>query len=434
MTQPTISDNIVTILGTQWGDEGKGKLIDILSEKFEIIARAAGGANAGHTIYIKDPKNPGEKKKFIFHLVPSGMLNKDTICLIGNGVVLHIPTLIEELEFLKENGISTHERLKISDRTHLLFEYHKVIDGLQEEMKGKSKVGTTKRGIGPCYTDKIRRNGIRVHDLFDFPKFEIKYRENLNMFKKMYGKFKHDEKAELASLKELSNIIKPMVVDSSYYLNTAIKEGKKILIEGANGALLDIDHGTYPFVTSSNSTIGGVITGTGIGAKHINSVIGIMKAYTTRVGAGPFPTELENKLGESIRTNGGEFGSTTGRPRRCGWFDAVVGAYSSTLNGLTEINLTKLDVLSGLETLKIATHYKYKGEYLKSFPSCLDILEDIEIEYIEMSGWEEDISKIEKFEDLPEAAQSYVKKIEELVDCPITSIGVGVERGDMIFR
>lgn len=434
MTHQTFSENVVTVLGTQWGDEGKGKLIDILSDRFEVIARATGGANAGHTIYIKDPENPGEKKKFIFHLVPSGMLNPNTVCVIGNGVVLNIPTMLEELDFLSQNGISTHGRLLISDRAHLAFEYHKTIDELQEKLKGKEKVGTTKRGIGPCYTDKIRRNGIRVHDLFDFEKFEHKYLENLEMFRKMYGKFKHNEKEELAQLKEMAKRIKPMIVDSAYYLNTAIQENKKILVEGANGALLDIDHGTYPFVTSSNATIGGVVTGTGIGARHLNQIIGIMKAYTTRVGAGPFPTELEDSVGQMLRDNGGEFGSTTGRPRRCGWFDAVVGKYSATINSLSDINLTKLDVLSGVETLKIATHYKYMGEYLKSFPSCLETLAEVEVEYIEMPGWKEDISKVRKFEDLPKTAQEYVKKIEVLVGCKVTSIGVGVEREDIIFR
>lgn len=426
--------NVAVVLGSQWGDEGKGKLIDILADKFEVIVRAAGGANAGHTIYIKDPNDLSKKIKFIFHLVPSGMLNPNTICVIGNGVVLDIPTLLEELDFLKRNGTDTHERLLISDRAHLVFGYHKLIDGIQEDLKKDKKVGTTKRGIGPCYTDKIRRNGIRVCDLSNFTTFEEKYKDNLKMFKEMYGNFKYDGEGELLKIKEMAQTIRPMIIDSSNYLNQAIKAGKKILIEGANGALLDIDHGTYPYVTSSNATIGGVITGTGIGATKIETVIGIMKAYTTRVGAGPFPTELTNELGDKIREKGGEYGSTTGRPRRCGWFDAVVGKYSVMINGLSEINLTKLDVLTGLPSLKIAINYKYLGEYLRTFPANLEILEKVEVEYIEMPGWEEDISKITKFEDLPANAQSYVKKIEELVDCKITSIGVGMERNDIIFR
>ncbi len=426
--------NLAVVLGTQWGDEGKGKLIDILSRDFDIIARAAGGANAGHTIYIRDPQNPDEKQKFIFHLIPSGMLTEDKICVIGNGVVLHLETLMEELHVLKEAGINTNGRLLISDRAHLLFDYHKIIDGLQEEMKGDKKVGTTKRGIGPAYTDKIRRNGIRVHEICDFKHFENKYRENLKMFQKMYGKFKHDADKELSRLKELSEIIKPMIVDSCYYLNHALENGKKVLVEGANGTLLDIDHGNYPFVTSSNASIGGVITGTGLAPSKIESVVGIMKAYTTRVGAGPFPTELLNDLGEEIREKGGEYGATTGRPRRCGWFDAVVGKYSTTINGLSSINLTKLDVLSGLKTLKIATAYKYKNEYINYFPASLDVLEELEIEYLEMPGWDEDLSKIRKYNDLPKNAQEYVEKIEELLNCPVSSIGVGVERDDIIFK
>ncbi|MFH1218511.1 MAG: adenylosuccinate synthase [Candidatus Peregrinibacteria bacterium] len=419
--------NIKVVVGAQWGDEGKGKLIDILAEKTDLVVRCTGGANAGHTIYV-------EGKKFIFHLIPSGIFHKNTICVVGNGVALHLPTFFEEITQLNEHGIDTHERILISDRAHLLFDYHKTIDGIQEEMKGKKKVGTTMRGIGPCYTDKIRRNGIRVHDLINFDIFREKYMENLKMFKKMYGKFKHDENTELVQLKELSKKLMPMITDTAYYLNEAIENNKKILIEGANGALLDIDHGTYPYVTSSNATIGGIVTGSGIGATKINYVTGIMKAYTTRVGAGPFPTELLDKLGEQIREAGGEYGSTTGRPRRCGWFDAVIGKYSAQINGLTEVNLTKLDILSGLPTLKIATNYKYKHEYLPSFPASLETLKEVEPEYIELKGWKEDISKIKNYSDLPKNAQAYIEKIEELVKTPITSIGVGVAREDMIFR
>ncbi len=433
MSTHNSATNLAVILGAQWGDEGKGKLVDILSEKFEIIARATGGANAGHTIYIKDPENPGKNKKFIFHLVPSGMLTPETLCVIGNGVVLHVPTFFEEIDVLNENNIPTEGRLLISDRVHLLFDYHKVIDGIQEDSKGEKKVGTTKRGIGPCYTDKIRRNGIRAHELLNWEKFTKKYYDNLEILKELYGKFDHDAEAELANLKELSKKLIPMITDTAYYLNSELKNGKKILVEGANGALLDIDHGTYPFVTSSNSTIGGVCTGLGIGAPLINDVIGIMKAYTTRVGAGPFPTELHDALGDQIRESGGEYGSTTGRPRRCGWFDAVVGKYSAMVNGLTEINLTKLDVLSGLDKLLIAINYKFDGEYLHSFPSDLEILEQVEVEYIEMPGWKEDISKIRNFDDLPQNAKDYVRRIEELLEVKVSSIGVGVERDDLIF-
>lgn len=424
---------VAVILGSQWGDEGKGKLVDVLSDTYEIVARAAGGANAGHTIYLQDKEDATKKTKYVFHLVPSGMLNENCICLIGNGVVLHIGTMMEEVELLEESGISTAGRLFIADRTHLVFEYHKIIDGLQEEIKGGKKVGTTKRGIGPCYTDKVRRNGIRIHDLLKWDKFEEKYHANLAMFKKMYGDFEYDSETELAELKKLTEKIKPMIVDGAYYLHKAIKDGKKVLVEGANGVLLDVDHGTYPFVTSSNPTIGGVASGTGLAPTKINSIIGIMKAYTTRVGAGPFPTELFDKMGDEIREAGGEYGATTGRPRRCGWFDAVVGRYAVMINGMTDLNLTKLDVLSGIGSLKIAIAYKHEGKTLTSFPADLDIIENMEIEYIEMPGWTEDISKIRKFEDLPENAQNYVKKIEELTECKVSSIGVGVERNDLIF-
>lgn len=419
--------NLVIVLGSQWGDEGKGKLIDILSDKFDIVARATGGANAGHTIYLN-------KKKFVFHLVPSGMLNDNCVCVIGNGVVVHLPTLFEEIEILHQASISTHNRLFISDRAHLVFEYHKIIDGLQEEAKGANKVGTTKRGIGPAYADKFRRIGIRIEDLCHWESFQNLYYENLIMHKKMYGNFDYDEEKELSELKELSAKIKPMIVDSAYYLNQALKTGKKILVEGANGAMLDVDHGTYPYVTSSNPTIGGIATGTGLPVTKISEVIGIMKAYTTRVGAGPFPTELADQLGEKIRTKGSEFGSTTGRPRRCGWFDAVVGKYSVAINGISQINLTKLDVLTGLKTLKIATGYKYQGEYIKFFPSNREIFPNLEIEYLEMTGWAQKLSNIKKFKDLPKNAQEYIKKIEELVECKITSIGVGVERNEIIIR
>lgn len=425
---------VTAILGSQWGDEGKGKLVDILSEKFDIVARATGGANAGHTIYLNDPENPGKKKKFVFHLIPSGILNQNCVCVIGNGVALHLETMLKELELLKENKVNTLNRILISDRAHLLFEYHKEIDGIEEEMKGAKKVGTTKRGIGPCYTDKVRRNGIRVHDLFNFEVLEEKYRSNLKIFRKMYGKIDYDVEKELENLKEIAKKIKPMVIDTAYFLDKALKSGQKILLEGANGTLLDIDHGTYPFVTSSNATIGGVLSGTGIGATKLTDAIGIMKAYTTRVGGGPFPTELKDKLGDEIRESGGEYGATTGRPRRCGWFDAVVGKYAVIVNGLTEINLTKLDVLTGLDNLKIAISYKYKGEYIKGFPADTDLIDDFKVEYIELPGWKKDISKVKKFEDLPKAAQKYVQTIEKLIECPISSIGVGVERNDMIFR
>ncbi|MFA6918390.1 MAG: adenylosuccinate synthase, partial [Candidatus Gracilibacteria bacterium] len=350
------------------------------------------------------------------------------------GVAIHLPTLFEEIKVLEDAGIETAGRLLISDRAHLVLEYHKAVDEMQEMMKDKKKIGTTKRGIGPCYTDKSRRIGLRIHDLVNLESFTAKYRENIDILQKAYGKFKYDIEQELAYYKEIAQRVKPMIVDSAYYLNQALDKNQKVLVEGANGTLLDIDHGTYPYVTSSNASAGGIITGTGIGPTKLKSIIGIMKAYTTRVGEGPFPTELTDELGEKIRTVGGEFGATTGRPRRCGWFDAVVGKYSVMINSLTSINLTKLDVLTGLPTLKIGTNYKYLKEYIPSFPACLELLKNVEVEYIEMPGWKEDISKVRKYENLPKNAKAYVEKIEELVGCKINFIGVGIERDDMIFR
>ena len=428
------SNGVSAVIGCQWGDEGKGKLIDILAEKFDIIARATGGANAGHTIYINDPDNPEKPKKFVFHLVPSGMLHEKPICVIGNGVVLHLETLMHEIDVLNENNIKTEGRILISDRTHLVFDYHKIIDGLQEDKKGDKKVGTTKRGIGPSYTDKIRRNGIRVHHLLEWDKFEEMYHANLAMFKEMYGDFEYDTAAELQKHKEIIEQIRPHIIDGALYLNRALDEGKKVLIEGANGALLDIDHGTYPFVTSSNASIGGMITGTGLGPKRFENIIGIMKAYTTRVGAGPFAAELENETGDQIREAGGEYGATTGRPRRCGWYDAFLGKYAVMINNVTEINLTKLDVLTGLETLKIAVGYSHNGKKLETYPASLTIQEGVEVEYIEMPGWTEDISAITSYDELPANAKAYVEKIEELLGCPVKSIGTGVRREDMIFK
>jgi len=425
--------NIVSIIGCQWGDEGKGKLIDILSEEYELIVRSTGGANAGHTIYVKNPES-GELKKYIFHLIPSGMLHEKATCLIGNGVVIHLQSLLNEMKVLQDGGVKIDGRLLISDRAHLLFDYHKIIDGLEEDQKGDNKVGTTKRGIGPCYTNKIRRSGIRVHDLVDWDNFVKKYHNNLQALKDMYGDFEYDADHELELHKDAIEKIKSSIVNSAYYLNRAVNKGTKILLEGANATMLDVDHGTYPYVTSSNPTVGGMISGCGIPANKINGNIGILKAYTTRVGEGPFPTELTDQLGESIREQGGEYGSTTGRPRRCGWMDTVVGKYSVILNGLTSVNLTKLDVLRGIDTLKIATHYTYKGERVDEFPADINILEKVEPQYIEMKGWHEDISEARSFDDLPENARKYVEKIEELIGCRIETIGVGVSRDQLIIR
>lgn len=433
---------VCAVLGGQWGDEGKGKLVDILTPKYDIVVRATGGANAGHTIYvdrnqrskIKDQKGKLKIKKaqkFVFHLVPAGMLHSDKVCVMGNGMVVHLPTLLEEIKTLKAAGVKIGKRILISDRSHVVFDYHKTIDRMQEERKGKKKVGTTMRGIGPAYSDKIARCGIRIGEMADWPAFVKRYNANLKMLKKMYG-FSHNAAREQNELKKILRVIKPFIVDTSSFISDALARRKKVLLEGANGALLDIDHGTFPYVTSSNATIGGAIAGCGIAPQKITSVIGILKAYTTRVGAGPFPTELRNKLGGQIREAGGEFGSTTGRPRRCGWFDCVVARYSNRLNGVTAVNLTKIDVLSGLPRIKIGVAYRYKGRKLKDMPADISVLEKCTVDYIEVPGWMKNISGIHRFRDLPKSCQKYIKTIEKLIGVPIVFIGTGQRRDEMV--
>ncbi len=424
---------LTAVLGGQWGDEGKGKLIDILANHYDIVARGTGGANAGHTVYIQDPTNPGQRKKVVFHLIPSGALYPNVINVIGNGCVIHIPTLLEEIAFLEANNIQMKGRLFISDRAHLVFEYHKLVDVMQEERKGKAKVGTTGRGIGPAYTDKISRMGVRLHELLDMESFETHVRANVEMLKSMYG-FEFDVEKELNYYRSIAEQIKPYILDTSFFLNKALAEGKKILLEGANANLLDIDHGTYPYVTSSNASIGGLITGLGIGAMKFTAAIGVMKAYCTRVGSGPFPTELDNEIGEKMRTIGGEFGSTTGRPRRCGWFDAVASKYSVMINGFSSINLTKLDVMDSFETIKIATKYLYEGKELETLPASLDLLAKVEVHYEEMPGWKQDISSARTLAELPENARNYVKRLQELLGCPIDFVGVGIGREQMTIN
>ncbi len=421
---------VIYIAGTQWGDEGKGKLVDILSGHFDIVARSAGGANAGHTICVNEN---GESKKYVFHLLPSGILREGKMSIIGNGTVIHIPTLLEEITQLKEQGIDVRGKLLLSDKAHLLLEYHKVIDGIQEERKKGKKVGTTLRGIGPAYTDKVSRIGLRIADLLDFEHFAEKLRRNAERHMKAYG-FEFDIEGEINYYKDAVEVIEGYVANTADYIHNAYREGKSILIEGAQGSQLDIDHGTYPFVTSSNTTTGGACTGLGFPPNKIENVVGIMKAYTTRVGAGPFPTELGGMEGEMLRDQGGEFGATTGRPRRCGWLDLVVAKNAIEINGITSINLTKLDVLTGMQSIKIGTSYTLDNEEIKTIPTSLTDFEAVTVNYIEMEGWTEDISKTKSFSDLPKAAQEYVKKIEELLETPVNFIGVGVHRDDMIYR
>lgn len=421
---------VIYVAGTQWGDEGKGKLVDIMSQKYDIIARAAGGANAGHTICIN---KAGKSEKFIFHLLPSGVLHEGKMCIIGNGCVVHIPTLLDEIHELKERGIDVMHKLLISDRAHIIFDYHKEIDEIQEDRKGDKKVGTTKRGIGPAYTDKIGRRGIRMADLLDFDSFAEKFRTNAEAKMKLFD-LKIDIEEQINFYKDAIELIQALIINTIEYLEKAYKESKTILVEGAQGSHLDIDFGTYPYVTSSNTTSGGACTGLGISPGKMESVVGIAKAYTTRVGAGPFPTELGDAEGKMLREQGAEYGATTGRPRRCGWFDAVVVKNAITISGINSINVTKLDVLTGFQSIKIGVAYMLDDEEISFVPALLDDFDKVEVEYIDMPGWTEDISKAREFKDLPKNAQNYILKLEEILEVPINFIGVGVHRSEMIYR
>lgn len=426
---------VCAVVGGQWGDEGKGKLIDILADEYDIIVRSTGGANAGHSIYFE--KKRGGKhvayEKVVFHLIPSGMFHPKKICVMGNGMVIHFPTLFEEISVLQKNNVKVDGRLFLSPRAHIVFEYHKILDHLQEERRKSLRVGTTKRGIGPAYTDKASRTGIRIEELADFDAFQKHYLENVEMLKQLY-EIEYDTKSELQFFKQHQKTILRFLRDTTFFLNESLKKGKSILLEGANGTLLDLDHGTYPFVTSSNASIGGLISGCGIPPSAVKSVIGIMKAYVTRVGEGPFPTELHDRLGEKIREQGDEYGSTTGRPRRCGWFDMVAAKYSAMINGMTTINLTKLDVLTGISPLKIGVAYHLRGKKLTSFPISTKDLTDLKPEYLELPGWTEEINHATRFSKLPKNCQKYILTIEKLIGVPIRFIGTGLTRKHMITR
>ncbi|BAO41264.1 adenylosuccinate synthetase [Kluyveromyces marxianus] len=426
------------VLGSQWGDEGKGKLVDLLVGKYDIVARSAGGNNAGHTIVV-------DGVKYDFHMLPSGLVNPNCQNLIGNGVVIHIPSFFEELENLEKKGLkNARSRLFISSRAHLVFDFHQRTDKLRElELSGASKdgknIGTTGKGIGPTYSTKASRSGIRVHHLVnDDPNawevFETRYRRLLETRQKRYGPFEYDADEELRRYKVYKEQLKPFVVDSIPFLHNAIKLNKKILVEGANALMLDIDFGTYPYVTSSNTGIGGVITGLGLPPRTIEKIFGVVKAYTTRVGEGPFPTEQLNEYGDMLQTIGAEYGVTTGRKRRCGWLDLVVLKYSTLINGFTSLNITKLDVLDTFKEIKIAVSYSYKGKKLESFPEDLLILANVDVEYVTLPGWEQDITKITEYEDLPENAKKYLKFIEDFLEVPIEWVGTGPSRDSMLHK
>ncbi|KAG0329816.1 hypothetical protein BG004_002237 [Podila humilis] len=414
------STGVTVVLGAQWGDEGKGKLSDILSQEADVCARCQGGNNAGHTIVVG-------KTKYDFHMLPSGLVNENCTSVVGAGVVVHVPSFFEELSNLEKKGLDCTGRLFVSDRAHLVFDVHQIIDGLKELELGRGSIGTTRKGIGPTYSSKASRSGLRVHHLYNFEEFEEKFRTLVANKHKRYGAFEYDVDAEVARYK-----LKPYVIDSVYYMNKALKSNKKVLVEGANALMLDLDWGTYPYVTSSNTTIGGVCTGLGIPPQTISKVIGVVKAYTTRVGGGPFPTEQLNSIGEFLQNVGFEVGVTTGRKRRCGWLDMVVVNYSTIINGYTSINITKLDILDQLAEIKIGVAYKVDGEILEGFPANLALLERVEVVYETLPGWGTDISKCRTFEDLPPNAQSYIRRIEALCGVPVEWIGVGVDREDMV--
>lgn len=417
------------VLGLQWGDEGKGKVIDLLSGQTDLVVRCQGGANAGHTVVVGD-------RKIILHLLPSGALHQGAMCIIGNGVVVDPTALVHELADLGEAGKELATRLKVSDRAHLVLPWHKVLDAAAEQRKGAAKVGTTLRGIGPAYGDKIARTGVRCGDLRDMATFEKRLREQLLCVNDQLVGLKAAplpiEETIKAVLPDCQRVAS-FVADTATMLHDAIRDGKMIMFEGAQGVLLDIDYGTYPYVTSSNTGIGGVITGSGVSHKHLDQVIGIVKAYTTRVGSGPFPTELHGDHGDTLRNRGGEFGATTGRPRRCGWIDLVALRFACRLNGIDSIALTKLDVMTSEKEIMVCTGYKLDGQLIDTVPANIDDFAKVVPVYETLPGWSEDIRSCRNFNQLPVNAQKYVRYLTEKIGVPIAWIGTGPGRDEIII-
>jgi adenylosuccinate synthase len=413
------------LVGAQWGDEGKGKVIDILAEDMDYVVRYQGGNNAGHTVVI------GESK-YVLHLIPSGILHDGKICVIGHGVVVDPKALIDEIELLKEQGIDCSGRLKISDKAHIIFPYHNKIDELREARRTKGRIGTTKKGIGPCYADKVARVGIRMADLYDKDYFRERLENNIEEKNMMVKDFPGAELFKFEDVFEkylgYAEYLKDFVTDTTSLLNEALRNRKNVLFEGAQGTFLDVDYGTYPYVTSSNSTAGGACTGAGVGPSRITKVIGVVKAYTTRVGEGPFPTEFGADLMDKIREKGGEFGATTGRARRCGWFDSVLVKNSVEINGIDEVAITKIDVLDELEKIKICVAYEYKGKTYTNIPGDPGFLEKCVPVYEEHPGWKKDTSGVTAYEDLPRNAINYLKRVSELIGTKITLVSVGKSR------
>jgi len=421
---------VTLIVGSQWGDEGKGKIVDLLSQEMDYVARYQGGANAGHTIVLGD-------KQYILHLIPSGILSANTKCVIGNGVVLDPVALINEIKMLAEYNISVDGRLFISHKAHLIMPYHKLIDEASENFKGGLPIGTTGRGIGPAYIDKSKRCGIRIVDLLDRDSLTKKIKMNLEeknlLLTKVYGNQPLNSDDIISEYLEFDKILDPYIKDTTFLLNDAIYDGKNLLLEGAQGALLDLDHGTYPFVTSSNPTSGGACTGLGIPPTAINRIIGVVKAYCTRVGNGPFPTEQDNEIGQNLRDIGKEYGATTGRPRRCGWLDLVALKYSVMVNGIKEIALTKLDVLDEFDVIKVCYEYRINGEKIKGFPSDIPTLEAVEPVYKTLPGWKTHLNGIKDREHLPVETQNYFDVIEKFVDAKIKYVSLSPDRNDTLI-
>jgi adenylosuccinate synthase len=420
----------LVIVGTQWGDEGKGKIVDVLTERADFVVRFQGGNNAGHTLVIN-------QKKHILHLIPSGIFHPHTTCVIGNGVVVDPEVLIQEIEKLRKEGLEvTPEKLRVSERAHAIMPYHKALDQAREAKAKGNKIGTTGRGIGPCYEDKVGRRGFRLIDLTKPDFFREKLGpllEEKNFFLQYLGADPLDFKEIYERYLQYGAYLKPYLTDTSTLLWKAHSEKKHILFEGAQGTFLDIDYGTYPYVTSSNTLSGNACCGSGFGPTAINEVLGIVKAYTTRVGEGPFPTELNDAIGAYLREKGGEYGSTTGRARRCGWLDLVMVKTAIKLNGITGIAITKLDVLSGLDKIKLCTSYKIGEKTIEDFPSTLEELAQVEPQYEEFSGWKEDLSKIKRFEDLPQETKTYLQRIQDYLQVPIDVISTGPDRENCLF-
>jgi len=422
----------VVVVGTQWGDEGKGKIVDLLTRYADCIVRFQGGNNAGHTLVV-------EGRQFIFHLIPSGILYENKKCMIGNGVVIDPEVLLAEMQELQETGLPvTPERLMISENAHLIMPYHKALDLNQEAaLKSSKKIGTTGRGIGPCYGDKINRKGIKIGDLLDENLFKDKLKDNVEEKNFLLTRQLNSEPVSFAAVNSQFQVfaekLSPYLGNVSVALDQARKSGKHILFEGAQGTQLDIDHGTYPFVTSSNTVAGNACTGSGFGPVHIDAVIGILKAYTTRVGSGPFPSELFDETGEQLQKKGGEFGATTGRKRRCGWLDSVVANEAIRLNSITGLAVTKLDVLSGQSVLKIATSYEADGQTFKAMPSNIRITEKVKPVYEEVAGWQEEIGAARSLDDLPRQARDYIKRIEDITETPAVIISVGPARDETLL-